>query len=65
MKNHSVLSKIGIAVCIIEMILIFLNLFTGLINPKMTFGASIICISSLIIVIYYLVIGSNSKKNKR
>lgn len=64
MKNHSVLSKIGVAVCVIEMILVFFNLFTGLINPKMTFGASIICISSLIIVIYYIIFGLNSKKTK-
>lgn len=64
MKIHSIFSKIGVIICIIGILLVVLNWFTGFINSRMTAGASVICLSSFIIVLSYIVNNPANKKNK-
>lgn len=63
MKICTILSKVGIITCIVGISLVMLNWFTGYINSKMAAGASIICITSLIIVLFSI-INNYPKKNK-
>jgi uncharacterized membrane protein YkgB len=64
MKTYSILSKIGISLCIVGILVVVMNWFTGFINSKMTAGASVICLSSLIIALSAIINIDNLKKNK-
>lgn len=64
MKIYSIFSKVGVIICIIGILLVVLNWFTGFINSRMTSGASVICLSSFIITLSYIVNNPANKKNK-
>lgn len=64
MKSYSILSKIIISACVEGIVLLVVNCFTGFINSTMTAGASVICLSSLIIALFAIINSENSKKNK-
>lgn len=63
MKIRTILSKVGLIICIVGISLVILNWFTGYINSKMTAGASMICITSLIIVLFSII--NNDLKKKK
>lgn len=64
MKVYKALSRFGIILCIVGILLVIINYFTGFINSTMTAGASAICLSSFIITLSTIINGSNRKKNK-
>lgn len=64
MRLYTVLSKTGITLCIIGILLVIINWFTGFINSTMTAGASAICLTSFIIALYAIINASNRKRNK-
>ncbi|MBC3798213.1 hypothetical protein [Acetobacterium tundrae] len=56
-------AKIMIIICIAGLILCTFNAFTGGINPKMTGGATTICIAGLMVAIINMVL--LLKKNEK
>jgi hypothetical protein len=64
MKAYSVFSKVFVIICIIGILLVVFNYFTGSINSKLTAGASVICLNSFIIALYAANKYPKFKKNK-
>lgn len=65
MKKHITFTNIGIALCTIGIVLVLLNWKTGIINPLMTSGASIICLTSLIVSLNVLIGSTNSSAQSK
>jgi len=63
MRNYTELTKFGILVCIVAILLVMINWFTGFINSNMTAGASAVCLSSFIIALYAIINTSNRKQS--
>lgn len=64
MKISSIIYKIGIALCVIMILLVSVNWMTGFINPIMTSGASVICLISLTTTLYALSTELESQRNR-
>lgn len=65
MKKYITLRNTGIALCIIGILLVLVNWMTGIINPIMTSGASVICLTSFITTLNVLINYTNSSTQSK
>lgn len=65
MKRYSRWAKVLSLICIVTMMAVIINWFTGFINSKITAGGSIICIIALTCVLLTINNTSSFKKDSR
>jgi hypothetical protein len=55
MNKRKILIKLVIGICLLGIILVAINWITGFINPKITAGASALCIGALLLNLEVLI----------
>lgn len=64
MKNYTIISKFALVVCLCLIILATINGFTGVVNSKITFSGTVICIVGFCIAIVAIIFLENERKRK-
>lgn len=64
MRNYTITSKLALVVCLCLIILAAINGFTGVVNSKITFSGTVICIVGFCIAIVTIIFLENERKRK-
>ena len=64
MRNYTITSKFALGVCLCLIILAAINGFTGVVNSKITFSGTVICIVGFCIGIVEIIFLENERKRK-
>lgn len=64
MRNYTIISKFALVVCLCLIILSAVNGFTEVVNSKITFSGTVICIVGFSIAIVAIIFLENERKRK-
>lgn len=65
MKRYTVVSKIALVICFCFILLAIVNGFTGFINPIISLGGTLICITGFGIAISVITILENERQKRK